>query len=124
MAADFRESFTQYNDIAKKELPYGYVDSIRKIFPLGDFQVGISGTPNVGNIFWWHLVEKYDKKHIKESSLEAAFNRFKYFLKYDQKIPDSAMPVTAFVLAEYENKRPAIMVVDSISQQLRTRQIG
>jgi len=114
LAADSRASFTAYNDIVKREIPYAYVDSFRKIFTLGGFQIGITGNENVGNIYWWDLVEKYNKTHKRDSSLKLTFLHFSKYLINDLKISDSLLRGNFFIVAGFEGNRPVITGINSI----------
>ena len=125
MAADSRASFTAYNVIAKKELPYAYIDSTRKIFPLGKYQIGITGNGNVGNDFWWNIIEKYNKKSPRNLSIENTFKHFRDYLHNKMNLHDSLLRGNVFFLAGFEDKTPVIMVADSLNDEnlIRTNRI-
>lgn len=67
-AADSRSSYTAMDTTIKKEIPYAYLDSVKKIYKLGNFQLAITGNGNVGNRYWEELIDKFNKKHKKDSS--------------------------------------------------------
>jgi hypothetical protein len=117
MAADSRSSFTAYNDIAKKELPYAYFDSSRKIFQLGKYQVGITGNGNVGNDFWENIIEKYNKKSPKNLTIENTFKHFRNYLHKKIHIHDSLLRGNFFILAGFENKLPVLLAADSLNDE-------
>lgn len=124
ISADTRGSWTAYNDIAKKELPYAYYDGNKKIFPFGNYLLGITGQTNVGNDFWWNIIEKYNKAYKKKNAvddMETCFKNFRYYISEKLKIPDTLSRGNVFILAGYEKGKPTIIGVDSFNSTVFLR---
>lgn len=108
LAADSRASFTAYDSNSQKQFPYAAIDSTKKIFKLGSFQIGISGNLSVGNDFWSVIINKYNNKYQKLDNVDSTFSNFIFFIHHNLKIPDSLLYGNVFMLAGYEDGIPVV----------------
>ena len=109
LSADSRSSYPG-TDLAGNVVPtVAYFDSCRKIFPLGIFHIGITGTLNIGNTSWWDIIEKFNKRHRADTSVELAYNNFKYYLTEKLRISDSTLSRNSFFVVGYEKATPVIL---------------
>jgi hypothetical protein len=79
LSSDSRASFTC--DCPESSTTYAYTDSDRKIFPLGKFQIAVTGNSFIKNEYWEELIIQYNKHNKNDSILHSIFHNFKIFVQ-------------------------------------------
>lgn len=124
LAADSRASWYYIDSSSGNLNTYAHTDSIKKIYALGVFRLGVSGYTILNNQRLEDIVDKFNKKNKPDSSIFETFKKFHYFINNKLKIPDSIISRNQYVLAGYENKAPIVLTIDKGGKEIVMRKIG
>lgn len=108
MAADSRASFEK--DSLNIKTYYAHTDSVRKIFPLGYFQVMITGNTSYKDQFVENVILSFNEKLNPDSSMQKTFEKYKKYVTNKLKITDSVFDSVAYILAGYEKGIPKLLL--------------
>lgn len=124
LAADSRASWYYIDSSSGNLNTYAHTDSIKKIYKLGVFRLGISGYTILNNQRIEDIIDKFNKKNKADSSISETFKKFHYFITSKLKIPDSIFTRNQYVLAGYENKAPIVLTIDKGGKEMVMRKIS
>ena len=116
MAADSRASFTV--DSVGELATYAYVDSFRKIMPIGNFQIGTVGVSSFKNKHLIKIIQDYNKKNISPPTVLETYNKFRNYLRNDLSLADSLFEKNQFFTAGYEDGNPIIIAADTANKAI------
>ncbi|GAB2772828.1 hypothetical protein GCM10027275_14710 [Rhabdobacter roseus] len=114
MASDSRSAFTldhdELNEFGrKKHTVYAYYDNSKKIFPIGNFQIGFIGVSMMGNKYFSEITSDFSKKQKDLFYAEETFEHFINYLKNDLNIAENTIyDENQYIIAGYENECPVI----------------
>jgi hypothetical protein len=120
IASDSRVVYYQTDDHSRP--PLAYFDSIRKIYKLKQFIVGIVGATSIGTVYYDKVINDFNKISFHDTGLANTFRVFKSYL--DKTYPLTSFPErisNKFIGAGYVNGKPGIIsmnsykILDSIS---------
>jgi len=122
IASDSRGVFTINNDNSQKV--YAYYNNNQKIFPLGRFQVGISGLSMLNKKTWKDITTGFTRKSSKPESAEQTFNNFTKYLKTKTRATDSIILIeNQYIIAGYENSEPILLGISS-TMKIKEKKLG
>ncbi len=124
LAADSRASWYYVDSSSGNLNTYAHTDSIKKIYSLGAFKIGISGFTILNNQRLEDIVDKFNKKNKPDSSIFETFKKFHFFINTKLNIPDSIFTRNQYVLAGYENNSPIVLTIDKGGKEIVMRKIG
>jgi hypothetical protein len=108
MTADSRASFEK--DSLNHKVYYAHTDSVRKIFPLGSFQVMITGNRSYNDDYIENLILSYNKQSNLDTSIQKTFENYKKYVVNLLKITDSLFNTVAYIAGGYENTVPKLLL--------------
>jgi hypothetical protein len=110
MTADSRASFEK--DSLNYKVYYAHTDSVRKIFPLGSFQVMITGNRSYNDDYIENLILSYNKQLNLDTSIQKTFENYKKYVISLLKINDSLFNTVVYIVGGYENGIPKLLLSD------------
>ena len=91
---------------------YAYTDSIKKIFPIGKFHIGIAGSGQLIDDTWGAIIGDFNKSDkIKSDDALLTFRNFYTYIKKRFVIEDSIIFSNYYCIAGYEEERPIVLTI-------------
>lgn len=113
MCADSRGAWTATNDTTGEEIVYASIDENKKIFPIGRYNMGISGYSTINNIFWEVILRDYNKSNtLLDTKVSEEFKNFYLYVKNRFGVADSVFYKNSFIISGYEQGIPIILRSD------------
>lgn len=112
--SDSRSSFTLNEKYADQV--YAYLDNDKKIFKIGNYLIAFSGISMLNKKFMRDLVLEFNAKYPQNKDIETTLDKFIYYLKHEQNVPDSALSENQIIIAGYENSHPKVIAQNNGSR--------
>lgn len=117
LAADSRAIYYESDDHTIP--PIAYYDSVCKIYRLKQFAIGIAGAYAIGEIYYYEIINDYNKTQFTDTSL---YNTLQIFLLYlNNRFPKDSFPeITSnkFILGGYVNNKPQLIAFRSSENKI------
>lgn len=121
LASDSRASFT-FNETDEV---YAYFDRNKKIFPLGDYQIGIGGITMLNKKYMHQITAKFNRKNKEKTSVMETYERFNKFLKEEYYYEDSmSRNQNQFLICGYQDSIPVILGVEKNGNVTKNHSVG
>lgn len=123
MAADSRTCWV-YDSLGTKVI-YAYADSLKKIFKIGNYQIGITGKSSLNKIYWREMIDTFNLTEKPISGIQETFYSFNKFLNNRYKLSDfEIFDSSRFMLVGYEKDIPVIAAIDGKKPMLKMTKLG
>lgn len=114
LAADSRASWNKGLDSNNNFIWYAHMDSVRKVYPLGFFQIMTTGITVYKSDLIENIIIEYNRKLKPDLSITQTFQNFKNYTKKKYKLTDSIFNEVTYIMAGYEKSVPTILYSDSL----------